>query len=704
MTQLGESGVLTEMAARDYLAAHDIPLVLATLTRDRGELEAAVRAYGDDLVLKVVAPWLLHKSDLGLVRVGVSAEAAPACFEELLAIASGHGEVDGILVAPRIDGAEMIVGIRRDDALGPFVLVGAGGVLVEVLDDVAVARSPVDVDQARALVRGLRASALLDGRRGRAALDLDALATLVSAVSQLAANDVRLVEADLNPVIVGERGATVVDARAVFQPEAKRRPPRTPRDLSAIFDPASIAVIGASSDPNKLGARVVRYLLGHGFPGRVVPVHPSADQIQGLPAVPSIGDAGGVDLACIVVPPDGVVPALEMCAAADVRHAIVHTSGFAEAGPDGSAEQARLRSVVRTVGMNVCGPNSLGVISPGRRTFTSFAGALESSRILSGTIGFVSQSGALASSLLSRSVDDGVGLSRWVSSGNEADLDLADFVHFLAADPDTDVIALFVEQIRDGDAFRAAVGQAIVAGKPVIAFKSGRSETGRRIARSHTGALAGDDRLYSAFLRDAGVIRVSSLRELLDAARVIAASPRPHGRRLGVVTMSGGASSVIADAAAELDLQLPPPDALSAEALRQLLPPAATVSNPLDVTAAAMVNPRILTSATKVMMDAASVDLVLVQLTTNADPVAADMAAELVRVYRSAKKPLLVSRLGSASLAPRAVEIYRSAGVPLLTWPEDAARAAWALATAGEIMAGTRAQVEASTAPSWTSD
>lgn len=341
--------------------------------------------------------------------------------------------------------------------------------------------------------------------------------------------------------------------------------------------------------------------------------------------------------------------------------------------------------------MNVCGPNSLGVISPGRRTFTSFAGALESSRILPGRIGFVSQSGALASSLLSRSVDDGVGLSRWVSSGNEADLDLADFVHFLAADTETDVIALFVEQIRDGAAFREAVREAIAADKPVIAFKSGRSEAGRRITRSHTGALAGDDRLYSAFLRDAGVVRVSSLRELLDAARVIAASPRPHGRRLGVVTMSGGASSVIADAAAELALPLPSLDTSSVEALIHLLPGAATVSNPLDVTAAAMVDAHILTSATETMLGATSIDLVLVQLTTNADPVAAEMAEELVRLHRSANKPLLVSRLGSASLAPHAVEVYRSAGIPLLTWPEDAVRAAWALAASGEVMAGTRA-------------
>lgn len=699
MTRFDEPEPFVELAARDYLAARGVPLVPATLARDREELDAAVRTHGRDLVLKVAAPWLLHKSDLDLVRVGVTNETAPACFDELVASGSQHGPIDGVLVSPHVPGVEMIVGVRRDPALGAFVLVGAGGRLVEVLDDVAVAPAPVTTADAATLIRGLRASALVDGRRGAQALDIEAVARIVASVSELAVADAGLLELDLNPVIVGEHGAMAVDARAVVGPQPTAMPRRRGRDLRPLFDPVNIAIIGASTDPNKLGARVVRYLVERGFPGRVVPIHRSASVIHGCRTVASVSDAGPVDLASIVLPRESVVSALEECGAAGIRAAIVHTSGFAEAGGDGTAAQTELAATAGRVGVDVCGPNSLGVISPGRRTFASFAGALESSDILAGRIGFISQSGAIASSLLSRSVDDGVGFSRWVSSGNEADLDLADFVAFLATDPETAVVALFVEQIRDGDAFREAVRGALDAGKPVVAFKSGRSVTGRRITRSHTGALAGDDRLYSAFLRDAGVVRVHSLRDLLNAARVLAVTPRARGRRLGAVTMSGGASSVIADVAAELGLELPAPEEATADALAGQLPAAATVGNPLDVTAAAMVDPAILTSVVERMMEARFVDMVLVQLTTNADPVAAEMAAAITELHHSRRKPLIVSRLGSPSLAPRAMEIYRSASVPVLTWPEDATRVAWAVAEVGAIMAGVSTQQEVASAP-----
>lgn len=698
MSHLGESELFVELAAREYLAPHGVPLVPSVLVRDRAGLDDAIRAFGPVLVLKVAAPWLVHKSDLGLVRVDVRQEVAAAAFDELVEAGGRHGQIDGILVAPRLEGVEMIVGMRRDPTLGPFVVVGAGGVLVEVLGDHAIAPIPVDAAGAMDLIRSLRAVSMLDGRRGARVLDMDALSHVVAAVSALAEGDPRLAEVDLNPVIVGERGAVAVDARVVRNRETTApATARRERDLHPMVDPRSIAVVGASTDANKLGARIVRYLVRHGFTGRVVPIHPTALEIGGRSAVPSVADTAQIDLACIVVPPAHVESALEDCAGAGIKNAIIHTAGFAEAGPDGADAQRRIVEVARSTGINVCGPNSLGIISPGQAVFSSFAGALESASVQSGRIGFVSQSGAIASSLLSRSVEDGVGFSRWISSGNEADLDLADYVSFLASDPETALIALFVEQIRDGQAFRAAVGEALRAGKPVLAYKAGRSAIGRRATQSHTGALAGDDELYESFLRAAGVVRVSSLRDLLDAARVIVSVPPARGRRLGVLTMSGGASSVIADIATAHGLALPQPDARTARALASLLPAAATVANPLDVTAAAMVDARILTSAVARLAEGDFVDIVLVQLTTNADPVAAEMATALVQICRSAGKPVVISRLGSAALAPRAMEIYRAASVPVLTWPEDATRVAWAVAAAAEAVANVSSQQEVAT-------
>lgn len=689
MTLLDEPMPLAELPTRDYLARHGVPLVPATLVRSRAELDLAVATHGPDLVLKGSAPWLFHKSDLGLVRVGVPADEAVEAFTALMSLPTPHGPIDGVIVAPRVRGIEMLVGVRRDPALGPFVAVGAGGVMVEHLKDVAFAPAPVDVACALALIDGLQIAAVLDGWRGVPAVDKEGLAKLLASISRLALEDNHLVELDLNPVMVAEDGVAVADARAVFGRSSRLPRSRPQRDLRLLFDPESIAVIGASTDPTKLGARIVRYLVDGGYTGRVVPVHPSAQQIQGQTVVPSLASAGDIDLACIVVPPAVVDEVLIQCGDAGVRNAIVHTSGFAEAaglGRSGADAQNRLSDTARHLGINLCGPNSLGIISTKRRIFASFAGVLELSGILAGQIGFVSQSGALASTLLSRSVDEMVGFSRWISTGNEGDLDLADFVSYLADDDETSLIAIFMEQIRDGEAFREAVGRALRAGKPVLAYKTGRSEAGQRAAESHTGALAGDDRLYESFLSEIGVVRVGFLQDLLQAARVMVTAPVARGRRLAVVTMSGGASSIIADVATMNGLSLSQPDQTAAEELRKLLPPAATVGNPLDVTAAAMVDPSILTGVVGRLLDSSWVDMVLVQLTTNADPVAAKMAEGLVELHRTAVKPLIVSRLGSPQLAPAAMEVYRSASVPVLSWPEDATRVACALARAGEVM------------------
>ena len=689
MRRPDEPTLLAELEARDYLSRHGVPLVPASLVRSREELGRAVAVHGPDLVLKGSAPWLLHKSDLGLVRVGVSSNDAENAFTALMEAETPHGKIDGVLVQRRLGGFEVFVGARRDAALGPFVAVGAGGVMVEYRDEVAFAPAPIDPDRALRLIEQLRFAGLLSGGRGSPAVDLGSLARLVSQISYLVQRDEHLVELDLNPVLLNRDGVTVVDARAVL--ESAAAPPRTrpARDLGPFFDPESVAVIGASTDSGKLGARIVRYLVDGGFGGRIVPIHRTAVEIHGRAVARSIADAGDIDLACVVVPVDGVHDAVVECAEAGVRNVIVHTSGFAEAaglGRSGVEAQERLADEARRRALNLCGPNSLGIISPRRRVLASFAGTLESSRILPGRIGFVSQSGALASTLLSRSVDDDVGFSRWISTGNEADLDLADFVDYLADDEETSLIALFMEQIRDGASFRQAVHRALAAGKPVLAYKSGRSDAGQRAAQSHTGALAGDDRLYESFLSDVGVVRVPFLRDLLQAARVMVATPTPRGRRLAAVTMSGGASSIIADVAAAVGLSLPPLDAAEARKLQAVLPPAATAGNPLDVTAAAMVDPSILISVVTSLLQSSSVDMVLVQLTTNADPVAAEMAAGLVRLHSAAEKPLILSRLGSPRLAPAAMEVYRSASVPVLDWPEDATRVAWALARAGEAM------------------
>ncbi|MGC1184541.1 MAG: hypothetical protein WBA31_05230 [Candidatus Dormiibacterota bacterium] len=303
-----------------------------------------------------------------------------------------------------------------------------------------------------------------------------------------------------------------------------------------------------------------------------------------------------------------------------------------------------------------------------------------------GSVGFVSQSGAIASALLSRAGDADIGFSSWMSVGNEADIGVGDCIEYLADDPDTRVICLFLETVRDPQGFGRATLAARAAGKPVLAVKAGQSPVGRLAAASHTGALAGSDDAYDAFFRRSGVIRVARLGELFPAARgLIAGGPIP-GRRIGIVSMSGGMSSVLADACEQsgLDVAAFPPEVVAC--IREIVPTFGRAQNPVDVTAAGVARSDMVGLVVDALRQSRAVDLILVQLTTNADPAAERIALDLVRLYRNPGVPFLVGRLGSRELAPRAIGVYRDAGVAVFDWPEQLVAAAVACVRYGEPM------------------
>ena len=361
----------------------------------------------------------------------------------------------------------------------------------------------------------------------------------------------------------------------------------TPHPLDALLRPRSIAIIGASDDPTRIGGRPLAYLQARGFSGAVLPVNPNRATVQGLPAFPDIASLPvAPDAAIIAIPGEGAVEAVRALAARGCRAGIVFTAGFAELGPEGAAMQDRLVAAAGAHGMRLAGPNCLGLFNARIGYFPIFSASFENGWPLAGGVGIASQSGAYGTHVFAAARDRGIGTPVLVTTGNEADLQLADIIGWMAASDEVEVIAAYAEGIRDGTRLVAALDAARLARKPVVLMKVGRSEVGGAAARSHTAAIAGDDRVMDAVLGDLGVHRARTTEELLDVCRVAQKRIFPPRNTLGVVTISGGAGVLIADAAEAAGLPMPPmPD--QAQARLKALVPFAAPRNPLDCTAQA---------------------------------------------------------------------------------------------------------------------
>lgn len=375
--------------------------------------------------------------------------------------------------------------------------------------------------------------------------------------------------------------------------------------LDPLFFPASIALIGASSDPERIGGRPLRFLLEGGFGGALYPVNRSgAAEIQGLKAYASLLDVPGpVEHAIIAVPVAGVEAALLECAQKGVRVVQVFTAGFAEVDATGAALQQRLVDICRGAGMRMVGPNSLGVLNPKTRFFATFSTFLNGMQPRAGVIGLATQSGAFGSATYGMATLRGIGLSRVVATGNEADVDVAECIDYLVDDADTRVICAALEACKDGERLRAALRRAAAAGKPLVIMKIGQTEVGAAAAATHTGSLAGNDAVYDAVFAECGAHRAQSIEDMLDLAHYCAVTGGlPRNESVGIMTGSGGIGILMADNASQSGLSLPPLSDAAAAALREILP-FAVPANPYDTTAQVTSVPDGVTRVIEAMVD-----------------------------------------------------------------------------------------------------
>lgn len=437
--------------------------------------------------------------------------------------------------------------------------------------------------------------------------------------------------------------------------------------IQRLFQPRSVAIIGASADPLKTAGLPVAYLRKHGFTGDIYPVNPRVDAIDGLRCYADIAALPSVpDVAIVLLGAERAHVAVRELAARGTTAAIVLASGYTEVGELGVTRQAQLLDAAGA--MRLLGPNTIGLVNLTDRIVLSASGALDMAHFPLGAVGVVSQSGGIMGSLLSRASARGIGLSKLVSTSNEADLDLADFIDYLADDAATRVIALYVESVRHPDKFRAAALKAARAGKPVVAFKIGRSEAGALAAVSHTGALAGSDRMVDALFSQVGVIRAQSFSELLDIPAALATGRVLRGQRVAILTSTGGAGALVSDSLGVNGFTTPAPDAATAARLRALQTGdhAALDRNPIDVTLAGL-QPDLLRGAIDAVLASPSYDALVVIAGSSALSQPELMAGAIGHCLPHTDKPVIAY---VSPHAPQVVAVLTQGGVPAFAAPE----------------------------------
>lgn len=356
-------------------------------------------------------------------------------------------------------------------------------------------------------------------------------------------------------------------------------------NLEPLLNPKSIAVIGASPDAGGVGGMVLNFLLKFGYQGNIYPINPKYQRIRDLKCYPSIRDIPkGVDAVLMGIAAKYILASLQECADQGIKTAIIPTSGFAEMGSDGKKLQEELKEIIRQNGLRVCGPNCNGIVNFYTNATMCFSRFLEAEKINQGNIGFVTQSGALGGSFINRAHDRNMGFTYYIAPGNEADADVVDFMSYLVNDNNTKVIAAYVEQIRDAQKFMEVTRRAAENEKPIVILKVGATATGAKAAASHTGALAGSDRVYDVAFKQNGVIRAEDLDDLLGIAKLLSSGRRPRGNKVGVISSSGGGSIMLADLCEKHGFDMPDISESTKQELKQMLPEFATPGNPMDLT------------------------------------------------------------------------------------------------------------------------
>ncbi len=573
---------LSESESKQLLARFGVPVVKEIIAKD---IEDAVRVAGYlsfPVVLKGNGAKLTHKTDRGLVHLGLS-NAAQVREAAQKVLASAGKDLEGYVIQPMLNGKrEFVAGLMRDPLFGPIVMFGLGGVFAEALDDVVFRAVPIDEIEAETMLDEIKASRLLGEFRGEQAADRKALVNCLLGLSKLAVERPDVAEVDINPLLVGPEGqVSAVDGLVVLQEETprKHRPVVSPDLIGHIFHPGSIAFIGASSVFGKWGQSLPANLMAHGYKGDVYLINSKGGTQWGRPVYKNISEVpGSVDLAVVTIPAALVRGLIKDLKQKGVKSVLLISSGFSETGEDGKVLENQLLQDARDAGIVFLGPNTMGIQNPHANiTLTGVHVAPTP-----GSTALISQSGNMGVQLLSFADSQGLGIRAFGGSGNEAMVAIEDFMEAFEVDELTRTVLLYLESVKDGKRFFESA-RRVGRKKPVIVLKGGRTEAGDRAAASHTGAMASNFRLFEALCRQTGVVSVHQPAEMLDASMVFSSLPMPQGRRVAIMTLGGGWGVVTSDLCSDQNLRVEPLSDEIVAVLDGMLPSYWSRSNPVDL-------------------------------------------------------------------------------------------------------------------------
>jgi acyl-CoA synthetase (NDP forming) len=685
---------LDEHTSKQFLACFGIPVCREVIAAGPEQAARAATGLGFPVVAKACGPSLAHKTEASAVALDLrSAEEVWEVGSRLRTIAGA----ESLLVQELVPGnRELLCGSTRKPGFGPCVVFGIGGVLTEAIDDVSLRLAPLTADDAAEMVNQIRLGALLGPFRGALAVDRAALGRILVTLGEIACRFPGIAQIDINPLKVRPDGSLVaVDALVVLQEEGAEpapvaEPPRLAADLRPFFEPASVAIIGASITRGKPGHELIRNILANGYEGRLYLVNPQAKEILGLPVYPSVHDLPETpDLAVIIVPASACPQALADCVARGTRHAVVSAGGFAEFDSGGADIQRELERIIAESEVRVLGPNTAGHTSTPHR-FTS--GFFPLGHIRPGTVSYITQTGNFCTHTMKRILTtESFGVARVMGLGNAIDIDECDALEYMATDPATTAVVMYLESIQRPRRF-LKLAQEVRGLKPLVLLKSGSSEAGSQAAIAHTAALAAEDRVVDALVRQAGIVRLTEYTQLVTAGKALSMAPLPRGNNVGFLAPSGAMLVTLTDLCGRLGLTVPPPEPRTIRRLEEISPPLIRMRNPVDIWAAASVRgvEFAYREGMKALLEDPNIDAVvpILLLTGDTGVPSYQFVVDLAQAFPN--KPVMVSFSGEKRYVDECREFLEPRGVATFLEIEEPFEALSILARCAQVAGSHR--------------
>ncbi len=681
--------VITEEQAKQILESYGIRVPPYALVKSEEEAVREAKRIGFPLVMKVVSPEILHKTDVGGVKVGIKSEQEVIeTFRSMYDRLAGKYDVKGILLEKMVpQGIELIVGLQYDEQFGPVIMVGLGGIFTEVYRDVSFRMLPISKQDALDMLNELNGKKVLEGFRGSKPVNKDMLAEALVSIGKLGIDMAAYYDSvDFNPIVVYPDDYAVVDAKIILREKPLDNPISTAepniKHMEKFFYPRSVAVVGASATPGKVGYSVLDSIAKHEFKGEVYPINPTRSEIMGLKAYKSLEDIGKpVDLVVVVVDVLQTPAIMEQAAKLGIHNILIISGGGKELGGDRAEAERRIKELAEKYDMRVIGPNCIGMFNAENRLDAAFQGHVRMIRPPLGPVSFLTQSGTIGISFMESA--ESFGMSKMISYGNRADVDEADMIWYLAHDPNTKVIGLYVEGFGDGRKFVNTARRVIKEfGKPIVIWKSGRTQRGAKQAVSHTGSMGGSYAVVKGALKQAGVILVDSYQELVGTLKALAWQPAAKGNRVALVSNGIGPVISAIDHFERLGLEVAQISESTLKAFKEHYPPTFVIGNPMDVTGSATSNDY--KFAIEKFMEDPNVDIIMPWFVFQDDPLDEGIVDVLAELNKEKRKPILAGAIGGQYTA-KMVKAIESKGIPFYNEIIPWVRAAAALVEWGRV-------------------